>query len=190
MNNKLFTTKKLCLCAMISALSYVITFFEIPIFPQIGLKLDLSFCILLLGGYMLGFIYAELSVIVVILLSLLKTSSGGIGEIANFIMANCFIVLPTFIYSFKKGFKSVIITLSLCSILQIVVALLCNRFIMYPLYFGENAGLMFNYAFSNYLNLKSWHLIIIFNALKCVLNGIITILLYKRLKKLLHFFIN
>ena len=189
MNNKLFTTKKLCLCAMISALSFGLTFLEVPIFPIIGLKLDFSFCILLIGGYMLGAIYAEMSVVVVILLSLLKTSSGGIGEIANFIMAQPFVVLPALVYQFKKGLKSVIITLSISTILQIAISLLCNRFIMYPLYFGNSAGIVFKSSISNYLNLKAWHLIIIFNFIKCLLNGIITILLYKRLKKLLHFFI-
>ena len=180
MNNKLFTTKKLCLCAMISALSFGLTFLEVPIFPIIGLKLDFS---------MLGAIYAEMSVAVVILLSLLKTSSGGIGEIANFIMAQPFVVLPALVYQFKKGLKSVIITLIIATILQIGISLLCNRFIMYPLYFGNMAGIIFKSPISNYLNLKAWHLIIIFNFIKCLLNGIITILLYKRLKKLLHFFI-
>ncbi len=183
MENKLFTTKKLALTAMTSALAFAVSFLEIPIFPQIGLKLDFSFCIMLLGGYMLGAIYAEIIVVAVSLLCALKSMTLGIGELANFMLANVFVVLPVLVYKYKRGLKNVIVTLILVSVLDIGVALLCNRYIFYPLY-EQFLGVTAEQAFQS-----SWYLIVIFNALKCTLNSIITVLLYKRLKNTLHFFI-
>ena len=175
----LFTAKKLSLCAMACAISYVVSLLEIPFFAHIGLKLDFSFCVMLLAGYMLGTIYAEIIVIVVSLLGCIASQSFGIGQLANFMLANTFVVLPVFLYKYFKGLKKVILTLIICSCLTILVALLCNRFIFYPLYFKDNASTMF----SNF-----WYLIVIFNIVKCVLNSVITLLLYKRLKNILHFF--
>ena len=175
----LFTAKKLCLCAIFCALAYAVSLLEIPVFAHIGLILDFSFCIMLLGGYMLGPVFAEIILIVVSLLGCIASSSFGIGQLANFLLANTFVIVPVIVYQYKKGLKNVIITLALSSLLTIGVALLCNRFIMYPLYFHENAGKMFN---------EFWYLIIIFNVLKSVLNSVITLLLYKRLKNILGFF--
>ncbi len=178
-NANLFTAKKLCLCAIFCASSYVVSLLEIPVFAHIGLKLDFSFCLMLLGGYMLGPIFAEIIVIVVSLLGCIASSSFGIGQLANFLLANTFVIIPVIVYKYKKGLLNVIVTLIISSLLTIGVALLCNRFIMYPLYFKENAGNMFN---------QFWYLIIIFNTLKSILNSAITLLLYKRLKNILGFF--
>ncbi len=179
----LFTTKKLCLCAIFCALSYVVSLLEIPIFPHIGQKLDFSFCLMLIAGYMLGAIYAEIIIVTVSLLGWIISSSFGIGQLANFIFANTYIMLPILLYKKRKGIKNVIISLVISSVITIIVALPFNRFITFPLYemfLPLTAEQTFN---------ASWYLIIIFNTLKCVSNSIIALLLYKRLKNILHIFI-
>lgn len=178
----LFTTKKLCLCAIFCAISYVVSLLEIPIFPHTGQKLDFSFCLMLIAGYMLGPIYAEIIIIAVSLLGWIISSSFGIGQLANFVFANTFIMLPIILYKKRKGLKNVIISIIISSIITIAVALPFNRFITFPLYeafLPLTAQQTFN---------ASWHLIIIFNTLKCASNAIIAILLYKRLKSILGFF--
>jgi riboflavin transporter FmnP len=178
----LFTTKKLCLCAIFCALSYVVSLLEIPIFPQIGQKLDFSFSLMLIAGYMLGPIYAEIIIVAVSLLGWIISSSFGIGQLANFLFANTFIMLPILLYKKRKGIKNVIISLIISSVITILVALPFNRFITFPLYemfLPLTAEQTFN---------ASWYLIIIFNALKCVANSVITLLLYKKLKNILGFF--
>ncbi len=182
-NTNLFTAKKLALLGMFSALAFALTFLEIPIFPQIGLKLDFSFAFLLIGGYILGAFYTEILIVVVIGLCYFKSMSLGVGELANFIMANIFVFLPVLVYKWKKGITSVIIILSVASVLVIIASLFFNRFLFFPLY-EKFLGVPADVAFKG-----SWYLIIIFNALKCVLNGTIAVLLYKRLKKSLTFFI-
>ena len=181
-NNNLFTTKKLTLCAIFCALAYVVSLLEIPIFPQIGQKLDFSFALMLIAGYILGPIYAEIIILAVSLLGWIISSSFGIGQLANFIFANTYIMLPILLYRKRKGLKNVIISLILSSVITIIVALPFNRFITFPLY-EKFLPLTAEETFN-----ASWYLIIIFNALKCVTNSVITLLLYKKLKNILGFF--
>ena len=162
-----------------TALAYALTWLKIPMLLPF-LKLDFSFAVMLLAGYMLGPLSAEIMVIVVHILGLIGSDAFGIGEIANFIMANVFVVLPTLIYKYKKGFKWAILVLSICSVVEIFAALLTNRFITYPLYFGVEAKAQFELHF--------W-LLLLFNGIKSVANGTVTVLLYKRLKNLLGKFI-
>ncbi len=176
---KFFSAKRIALIGIMTALAYALTWLKIPMLLPF-LKLDFSFAVMLLAGYMLGPLSAEIMVIVVHILGLIGSDAFGIGEIANFIMANVFVVLPTLIYKYKKGFKWVILVLSICSVVEIFAALLTNRFITYPLYFGVEAKAQFELHF--------W-LLLLFNGIKCVANGTVTVLLYKRLKNLLGKFI-
>lgn len=174
-----FTAKKIAILGVMVGLSYALTWLKIPLLLPF-LKLDFSFAVMLLAGYMLGPLSAEIIVVIVHVLGLIGSDAFGIGEIANFIMANVFVVLPTFIYKYRKGFKWVITVLCICSLLEISVALLTNRFITYPLYFKDGAKTQFELHFG---------LLLLFNAIKCVANGTVTVLLYKRLKNLLNKFL-
>ena len=172
--------KKCALSAMFVALAYCVSLLEIPIFPAVGfLKLDLSFAVLMLGGYVLGPAFGELIIAATIALGLFKSSSSGVGELANFITANVFIMPPVILYKFKKGLKTVVISMLVSSALTVAAALLVNRFLLFPLYMGDGAKAVFN---------ANFYFIIIFNVIKCAANSAITLLLYKKLKKLLNKF--
>lgn len=176
---KYFNAKRIAVLGVLIGLTYALTWLKIPMLLPF-LKLDFSFAVMLLAGYMLGPLSAEIIVVIVHILGLIGSDAFGIGEIANFLMANVFVVLPTLIYKYKKGFKSVIIVLAICSVLEITAALLANRFITYPLYFKTEAKTQFEMHF--------W-LLMLFNAIKCIANGAITVILYKRLKNLLNKFL-
>ena len=60
------------------------------------------------------------------------------------------------------------------------LSLVTNRYMLLPMYMGSGAEEFF---------MQVWYYIVLFNVIKGVSNGIITILLYKRLKKLLHKFL-
>ena len=176
-----FTAKRVAILGVMTAVAYLLTILSFPIFPTAPfLKLDFSFAVMLLAGYMLGPLSATIIAIVVNLLGTIGSLGGITGAIANTSTAIVFVVLPALLYKLKKGFKWVVIVLVICSILEIAVALVTNRFINYPLYFNDLAKSQFEMHF--------WFLLL-FNAIKCVSNGLITILLYKRLKNLLHKFI-
>lgn len=169
-----FTSKNLAKAGIFSALAFLISLLEIPLFPSAPfLKFDFSNVFILIGGFYLGPIGGVLILTVKEILCLFKTSTY-IGQIANLIMGLSFILLPLIVYYFKKGLKTVIITLFLATILQIIASLLCNRFITFPLY-----GLTSDAFFSAF-----W-VIVLFNAIKGIAVSVVTILLYKRVKKLL-----
>lgn len=177
---KLNAAKKCALSAMFAALAYGVSLLEIPIFPAVRfLKLDLSFAVLMLGGYVLGPVYGELVIAVAVSLGLFKTTSAGVGELANFITANVFIMPPVIFYKFKKGLKTVVISMAVSSVLTVAAALLVNRFMLFPMYMGDGAKAVFE---------ANVYFILAFNAIKCVINAAITLVLYKKLKKLLNKF--
>ena len=102
---KVFSTRKLVMCGMFSALSGVIMLFEIPMpFAPPFYKLDFSELPVLIGGFAYGPAAAVVMEFlkVVIKLVLKNTSTAFVGEFANFAVG-CSLVLPaSIIYSMKK----------------------------------------------------------------------------------------
>ena len=175
-----FCASRITKIAMFAALAYVVTFLEFPIFPAASfLQLDFSNVFVLLGGFMYGPVAAIIISAVKELLSLLDSQTGGVGEIANFLITFSFVIVPTIVYRFKKGLPWVIITLAIGCILQIGVSLLTNRYINFPLFMKDDAVEYFN---------ALWWYIILFNLIKGVAVSLVTILLYKRVSWLLKKF--
>ena len=174
-DSEITTTKKLVGTAVFSALAYVVSWLEFPIFPGASfLKLDFSLVFILLAGFLFGPISGVCASLIKELIRFFTSSTGGVGEIANFIVTVAFIIVPTIVYSIKKGLPTVIITLIIGSVLEIIMSLLANRFINFPLYMGESAKEMFN---------SLWYFIVLFNLIKTASVCVLTILLYKRISK-------
>ena len=172
------SAKRLAFAAMFSALAFVLTFLEFPIFPAASyLKLDFSFAVLLIGSFVLGAPLGAVMIVITELLCMVKSSSGYVGELANIILGACFILIPVIMYKYKKTFATALIGIIIGSVLQTAASLLCNRFIFLPLYMGSGAEEAFK---------EFWVYILLFNIIKCAANGIITVILYKRTSKLLH----
>lgn len=176
-----FTAKKLALIAAFTALAFGASFLDFPVFPAAPfLKLDFSFAIMLIGAYMLGALPGEITVIAFTLFRLPLSQTGMIGELANFIMAQFFVVVPSLIYERKRKFSVVAITLTAATLIISAVSLLINRYLLFPFYMQDGAAAFFA---------DVWYLIILFNLIKGASNAVITVLLYKRLKKILHKFL-
>jgi len=176
-----FTAKKLALIAAFTALAFGASFLDFPIFPAAPfLKLDFSFAIMLIAAYMLGALSGEMTVIIFTLFRLPLSQTGMIGELANFIMAQFFVVIPSLIYERKRKFSVVAITLSVATVIISAASLLINRYLLFPFYMQDGAEAFFA---------DVWYLIVLFNLIKGAANAVITVLLYKRLKKILHKFL-
>ncbi len=168
-----FTTKRLVLMGLFVALSYVISFLEFPIFPATPyLKLDFCNVFILLPAFLLGPVEGVLVCGLKEILSLIDSSSGGAGEVANFLMTSAYILLPAILYQFRKGFKTVACSLAGACVIGTATALLVNRFIVFPLYMGDAAAGVFSGAF--------WF-VLAFNLIKTASISVVTVLLYKRL---------
>ena len=170
---KRFSTKKLVTLALFTALTYVISMLSFPIFPATPyLKLDFGNVFILLSGFLFGPIEAIAVCLVKEVLSLINSSSGGVGELANFIMTSSYVLLPAIVYRYRKGLKVVLLSLVGACAIGTVVATLTNRFIVFPLYMGDKAPAVFTSVF--------WF-VVGFNLIKTVAISAVTFLLYKRI---------
>ena len=184
-----FTPKRLALMGIFVALSFVVSLLEIPM-PLFGanfLKLDFSGVFIILISFLLGPVEG---VIVCFMKEGLRcffpafSSSLCAGELANFVITSTYLLIPSIAYQKKRTLKTVLITLSIACLVATGFALLANRFIIFPTYayvFGGSIfGLTVSEAFATF-----WVAVLIFNLIKTVAVGLITLLLYKRLSNFL-----
>ena len=180
-----FTTKNIAGMAVFAALSFVVYLIEIPIFagtPASFLELDLSNVFVMLAGFMYGPIPAVIITVVKELIHITVGSTGGVGELANIIITTSYVLVPSIVYYYKKGIKTVIITLLIACVVQTGISLLVNKFINFPFFMGsvpfvptETSNSMFSML---------WTYVLAFNAIKSVVISLITLLLYKRISYL------
>ena len=180
-----FTTKNIAGMAVFAALSFVVYLIEIPIFastPASFLELDLSNVFVMLAGFMYGPIPAIIVSLVKELIHITVGSTGGVGELANFIITTAYVLIPAIVYDRKKGLKTVIVTLILACIVQTGISLLVNKFINFPFFMGS---VPFNPTeVSNSMFDKLWVYVLAFNAIKSVIISAVTVLLYKKVSHL------
>ena len=171
-------TKHIAGIAFFASLAFITSLLEFVIFPAAGfLKMDFSSVFVFLSGFIFGPISGVVTCLVKELLCMFKSSSGCVGELANFLITSSFILLPTIVYHFKKGFKTVLITLIIACFIEVGIALFINRFINFPLYMGAGAKSAFG---------SLWYYVAGFNAIKSVSICIVTIILYKRVSILIR----
>ncbi len=164
--------------ALFTALAFVVTLIDFPVFPAAPyLRLDFANVFFLIEGFIFGPVEAVISIAIKELFCLLKSSTGGVGEIANFLMSVAFVILPSLLYRFKKGRGWVALYLVLGCALQIAVSLPVNRYINFPFFMGSGAADVFASA---------WQWVLAFNAVKSVSVSLITFLIYKPLSRFIR----
>ena len=181
--------------AMLSALAYAVMFLEfaIPIFPSF-LKMDFSDLIPLVGSLALGPLAGVLIELIKNLLHLLTTHTGGVGELANFIVGSAFVATAGLLYFRNKTRKGAIVALIVSILAMIVAGALVNYFITVPLYavvlhFSTEAIVGMSAKVIPAIHDKLTLILYAFcpfNLLKGVILTLITIPLYKKVSPLLH----
>lgn len=183
--------------AILSALASVIMLLEFPI-PFIApgfYKLDFSEVVILIGGFSMGPVAALVIEFMKNFINLLidGTVTGGVGELANFLIGASFTVSASIVYKFIKSKKGALISCIVGCLTLAVVGALINYFIVVPAYatmFGgiENIVLVGSEVNPAVNTLFDFVLICVipFNLLKGVVCSIITFLLYKRVSPILH----
>ncbi|MBQ8658839.1 MAG: ECF transporter S component [Clostridia bacterium] len=172
-----FSAKRVAMTALFVALSYLVSFLELPLFPAAGfLKLDFGNVFILLIGFLLGPVEGVITCVLKEGLRAIGSGSGGVGEIANMLVTSAYILFPTILYRYKKGIGAVAASLGAACVIGTLVALPVNRFINFPLYMGDGAAAAFA---------SLWGYILAFNLIKTVSVAVLTVILYKRLSYLL-----
>ena len=181
-----FGSKRIALIGLFVALSYAVSFLEIPL-PLFGagfLKLDFGNVFIVLLSFLLGPFEATVACLLKESLRCLTSSSLCAGELANFIVTTSYLLLPSIAYCYRKNIKTVLVTLVAGGIIATGAALLANRFIVFPVYAYVFGGTIFGMtvieAFSAF-----WLAVLLFNLIKTSVISILTLLLYKRLSNFL-----
>ena len=170
MNNKVKLTKFITVTGMLSAIAVVLyTYAEFPILPAYAfLQYDFSDVVAIIGGIMIAPLAGIIiQVIKNIIHFLLKSATGGIGELAN-LLTGLLLVVPT-VFLFKKIKLYSLIVGSVCFITG---AIILNYFIFLPLYGVPDE------ARASMLKLG----ITPFNIIKSVLTSATTIVVWRLLK--------
>ena len=178
---KVFTTKNIAGMAVFSALSFVVYLLEIPIFagtPASFLELDLSNVFVMLAGFMYGPVSAFIVTLIKELIHITVGSTGGVGELANIIITVAYVALPSIVYRYKKGVKTVVFSLLGACAIQVIVSVIVNRYINFPFFMGSVPFVITEV--SEELFSKLWVYVLAFNTIKSIVISILTFLLYKK----------
>ncbi len=179
--------------ALLSVISFVIMFIEFPLpfFPPF-LKIDLSDMGALIGAFAFGPVAGIAIELLKNILHLFRTSTGGVGELANFLVGAALVAPAGFIYSKKKSMKTALIGLTVGTVVMALLGAFANYFILIPFYENfmpiDQIIQMAQAANALIVDLNGYILyaVIPFNLLKGIAVSVITLLVYKRISPLLH----
>lgn len=162
--------------ALLSAIAVLLMYLEFPVLPAFNwLKIDLSDIPALIGAFafgpLAGILIEGLKNVLIILVK--GTDSGGVGQIANFIIGASFVGVAGLIYVRSKTFKTAVISMIAATIFMSIVGVLANYYILIPLYKMDQMpqSWLMNYILTG---------VIPFNLIKGVLVSAVTLIIYKR----------
>lgn len=191
MKNQL-NTRFLAITAMLAALATAIMFLElqIPIFPAF-LKLDLSDVIALIAAFSLGPISGIFVELIKNLIHLTMTITGGVGEFGNFLIGVSLVVPAGLVYKYRRSFSGALTGLGAGTLSMCVIGFFVNYFMLIPVYvklFSLDA--VMEMATSAIPSIDSLFTLVLygivpFNLFKGVIVSVITLLLYKRIARLI-----
>ena len=189
---KNFSVRRVTMTGLLAAIATVLMYleFSVPFVPSF-LKFDISELPALIAGFAFGPVEGVLVCLIKNLLKLPGTTTGCVGELANFLLGASFVLPAATLYRFKKGRKSALIGSLAGALLMGACSIPINYFITYPVYtkFLPHDAIigMYQAILPGVDDLLSC--LIIFNApftfLKGVVDAAITFLIYKRISPLL-----
>lgn len=182
----------LTMTAVLSAISFVLAFFEfpVPLSPSFA-RMDLSDLPALIGAFAYGPISGILIELVKNALQFLTSSTGGIGELANFIMGSSFVVTAGLIYKLHKTKRTALIACLVASVVMGITAAIVNYFILLPVFEAFMPLDQLIASFGEFIPFIKTKLDVVlfnafpFNLLKGIGISIVTMLLYKKLTPIL-----
>lgn len=199
MKKQLFKSKKINVrkiagTGVLSALAYVLMFLEFPI-PMIipnFIKFDVSELPALIASFAYGPVSGVIVCLVKNLLNLLiKSSTGGVGELSNFILGAMFVIPAGILYKHHKTRSAAALGSLLGALFSAIISFFTNYYVVYPIYtkFMPMEAIVGAYKaiLPSVDNLKE--ALIIFNVpftfCKFAIVTLITFIIYKRISPIL-----
>ncbi len=123
--------------AMLSAVAVVLMFldFSIPLMPTF-IKFDLSELPALIGAFAMGPVSGIVVCFIKNLIHLTITTTGGVGELSNFILGAAFILPAGIMYRRKKSRSRALTGSLIGAFLMAGISVISNNFFVYPIYYN------------------------------------------------------
>ncbi len=178
--------------ALLAAVSYALAYIEVPVpLSPTFAKMDLSDFPALIGAFAFGPVAGLLIEFVKNALQVLSTSTGGVGELANFIMGGSFVSTAGLIYRLRKTKKIAVLSCAAASVVMGVAAVIANYFILLPMFEMFMPMEQIITAFGEFIPFIHTKLDVVlfnafpFNLLKGLVISVFTMMIYKRLTPVL-----
>ncbi len=195
-NSKMTKTRKLVVTAMLSSLATILMLVEIPL-PFIAppfYKMDFSEVPVLIGAFSMGPVTGVVIEAIKILLNFIinGTDTGGIGEIANFVIGCAYILPASIIYKRKKTKGNAILAMSIATLTMAILSVFINAYVMIPIYSAITPLKQIIQMGKDIVPFIKDTLtfcifcVAPFNLIKGVLVSVITTLIYKPLSRVIH----
>ena len=178
-------TKTIVLVGVLSALATILMIFpKFPILPAFPwLDVDFSDVPALLASVSVSPFVGVLVVLIKNLIHLTMTSTGGVGEISNFICGTALVltcgITTKSLFRKTVNKKKLLVTLPISCVAQVIAAILGNYYLMIPLY-GIQATAD-QYIIGGVIPFN-----LIKDVLVCVVFYIIYVLIYPKIQKNLY----
>lgn len=160
-----------------SAIAFLLQMIHLPFKVGGFLEIEFSDIPAIIISFAIGPVAGVLVELIKNLLHLIVTSTGGVGEFANFLINGAFVLTLGIIYKNNKSKKNAILALSAATIVLVVFAFFVNLYVMLPLYM-KNADFLAKFKITAFT-------ITPFNLVKGIVLSSITILIYKRISGLI-----
>lgn len=185
-------TRKLTATAVLAAAAYLLAFLEfpVPLTPAFA-RMDLSDLPALIGAFAFGPVTGVMVELVKNLLGLMTSSTGGVGELANFLMGASYVFTAGAVYKHRKTKRMALIGGVAGSIAMGIMAAITNYFILLPMFEQFMPLEEIIAAFGEFIPFIHTKLDVVlynafpFNVLKGLVITAVTMLIYKKLSPIL-----
>lgn len=187
--------RHMALVAIFGAVAFVLMFFSFNIpFLSPFAEIDLSATMELMGGFLLGPLGGLEVIIVKLLLKIIFKGSSSMftGEIQNLLLEIAFVIPAAIFYKHHKTKKGAILGMVIGGSISVVTAIFTNIFIILPFYM-ELYGMDWEAIYSMFSSVNPMisniptiivFSIVPFNIISRVITSLITLVLYKRISKI------
>ena len=162
--------KRLAVCAMLIAVSFLVTFCTAMFKVSGFLSLDLKDAVLSMISLMYGPLYGFISVIAVALLEFITISSTGVyGLIMNILASGTFVLVCGTVHKFKRNFTGAILA-GILTIISVTAVMITANIFITPYYLKMPTEVVLDMIIP---------VLLPFNLFKSVLNSSLMLLIYK-----------
>lgn len=177
---------------MLSAIAIILMQFEVPLpFAPPFYKIDFSEIPVLIGCFVMGPLAGAIVELIKVILNVVisGTTTGGVGDIANFLIGCAMCVPAGMIYKKYHTRKSALVGMAVGTVFMTVIGCILNAYVLLPVYAKAfempiDALVAMGTAVNNSITSLSTFVIFAvapFNLLKGVLVSFIVFLIYKKI---------